>query len=348
MPTARSRIILGGSFILLILALLSLRLLSTPNQLLVIGPDSVDFGRYDAWQKKTARYRIRNEREKQVRITKVINTCACASTKIDRLVLNPHEEAILEVVILPNSIFGKYSKSTYLETDHPENRFLKFKTDGEAVPLVEVKPGRFFYIGRISGTSTWSKTFTLHPTRPDVALNIPETVCSCPARSELRSDRTGDWSLNVSLEPTGTSGDLDCTVSVPVIEPTGHPPVKIHISGKVGRELNAVPGTFNVPPSDNPVKKQFRLRILGGTVKHLEPGEIQLPADKNVSFFIERDPDNTGLIGEAVFSPDFTRELMKRKEIILSLDIKGAGPARIRCRTTHIAQNSSGPPGQPR
>jgi hypothetical protein len=300
----------------------------------VVGPASIDFGVYRGQEKKTAVYRIRNAGDYILKIIQVRKTCGCASANCDKKELNPGEDASVEVVILPNSIFGAYSKTTYIESTDPNNRFLCLGVAGNAVPLVEIDPKDSIYAGRIPLNDPWSQAFDLKPTERGVTLGQPLVESNHPVDAALKSNEAsnGCYKLDVRMLPTGDSGDLSCSIKIPVLTPTNQSPLKIEIFGKIGTELCAVPSLVSLGVSDTPTTVHFNLRLLGQRNRVLEPEELKLPDCKEASFKIEHDERMKGLIVTATFTPEFTRQLFAEGEIPLSFSVSGASSATLTCK----------------
>lgn len=309
----------------------------------IVGPSSIDFGKYQAWEKKVAKYKIRNVGKGTLKIIKIRKTCGCASAAADKMELKPGDEATVSVTILPNSIFGLYSKNTFVETSDPGNRFLRLTVAGNAVPLVHVKPKKHVYAGRIKLFEPWSQSFSLKGTRSDFRLGRPRVKSSHEVKTTLarKTEGAGDI-LTVKLLPVTESGDFQCSIELPVIfdeetikkglVPTNHPPVKVSIAGKIGYQLNAVPGILRIPVSETPIKKTFYLRVMGQRSRVLRPDEVTLPEHKEASFAL-RDGGRRGLAVTATFSSEFTKELFAEKKLPLTFSVPGASSVNVTCKT---------------
>ena len=203
-------------FLYLFLAIISYA--EDTGRIEVVGSDTIDFGKYPAWERKVATYTIRNSGEGTLKILKIRKTCGCASANIDKNELKPKETAVLEVVILPYSIFNLYSKNTFVESTDPNNRFLQLNVAGNAIPLVEITPKAEFYAGRIKTGQSWSQSFNLEPTEPGVILGKPDIKSNYPVEAQLnKADKSGQYSLSVNLIPTSNSGDLKCLINIPIV-----------------------------------------------------------------------------------------------------------------------------------
>jgi len=177
----------------------------------VIGPDTVDFGKYPAREKQVANFKIRNSGRETVRILKIYKTCGCATAICDKTELKAGEKANVEIVILPNSIFGTYSKPTYIENTDINNQFLSMTVKGTAVPLVEIKPQDFLYVGRIDTNRQWLQSFDITATEPGVKLGELNVKCNYPVETALNLLSAKDpahYKLDMKLLPSAISGDF--------------------------------------------------------------------------------------------------------------------------------------------
>jgi hypothetical protein len=300
-----------------------------------VGPASIDFGKYPAAEKKVATYKIRNAGNDVLRIINVRKTCGCASATCNKKELKPKEEAEVEVVILPDSIFGLYSKNTFVESSDPNNRFLCLTVGGNAIPLVEIKPQNEVNAGRILTNKTWTQSFELTGNDPALKLGIPlvesnykvKTVFTNTAQVPVK------YRLDATLLPADKSGDITCSVKIPVLFPTNRLPIKICISGRIGLELSAIPGIVYLPVSDQETARNISLRLLGQRTRVLDPKTLKLPEHKDIKFEVKQDTDGKGLIVTAKFSPDFTKQLFADEKIPLLFEIPGASSAQVVCKT---------------
>jgi len=301
----------------------------------VAGPATVDFGQYPAEQRKIATYKIRNAGNVPLKIIRVRNACGCATTQCPKSELKPGEQTTVEVAILPDSILGSYRKTTFVESNDPRHPVLPLGISGTAVPLMEIKPSPYLFVGRIATGQSLLRTFDLQATRAGVTLGEPIAEGTRPAEATMAplNDRAGDlYRLEVRLPPVTASGDFQCTVSIPVLTPSNHPPVRIHLAGKAGVELVAVPGTFDLPLSGTAIPREFRLRLLGAGGGPLTPGSIVQPSQPGVTFQIQQRPNQTDLFVTATFHPDFLRDLSSEKEIRLSFGLPGVSSATVVCK----------------
>ncbi|MDD4870443.1 MAG: DUF1573 domain-containing protein [Kiritimatiellae bacterium] len=308
--------------------------LNTAGGMEVIGSDTVDFGKYPAREKKVANFKIRNSGRETVKIRKIYKTCGCATAVCDKTELKAGEKANVEIVILPNSIFGAYSKPTYIESTDINNQFLSMTVKGTAVPLVEIKPQDFLYVGRIDTNRQWLQSFDISATEPGVKLGEPNVKCNYPVETVmnlLSAKEPVQYKLEMKLMPSTASGDFQCSISIPVINPTDNPPVVMGISGKIGTEMIAFPGTFRMSISSNDIVRKFNLKVLGEKSKVLDPEQVKLPEEKGVTCEVKQADDGRSIAVTAKFSPDFTKELFAQGKIYLPFSVPGISSARVLC-----------------
>lgn len=300
----------------------------------VVGKDCVDFGKYPAREKKVAVYQIRNSGTGKLEILNIRKTCGCASAVCDKKVLETNETANVEVVILPNSIFGLYSKNTFVESSDPANKFLRLTVAGNSIPIIEVNPSLEINAGRIKTNSTWSQSFDLKATEPGVSLGDLKTESNYKVESKLEKITGGEghYALSMTLLPTAESGDFRCTMSIPVTTPTNHPSTRILVSGRIGTELSAVPGIAYLALASEPQTRVFSMRVLGERTRVLRLEDLSLPVHKDAAFSVKPVSQGHGLEVTGTFGPEFAKELYAEENIPLEFKIRGASSATVVCK----------------
>lgn len=301
----------------------------------IVGPNNVDFGKYQAGERKVARYKIRNAGTGVLNIIQIRKTCGCSTVTCDKTALKPQEDATVELTILPNSISGLFSKNIFVESSDPVNRLQRLTVSGNSVPLIEITPRDNVYAGRIPIKGTWTQSFQLKSTEPNLKLGEVEVGSNYPVKVTTNQVGNGhEWryNLDVSLLPTETSGDLRCNISLPVLFPTNQPPVRIGITGIIGPELSIVPSTVKLPTSDHPITRSFSLRVMGQRTRILDPASLTYPKQNGVSFKVDQDQDGRGLTVAVTFSPEFANRLEVEGTILLTFSVPGASSAQLACK----------------
>lgn len=305
------------------------------GRLVVDGPDHVDFGNYPASEARTAVFTIRNAGALPLRINQIRKTCGCASATSSRDVIEQGGTASVSVVILPFSITGPYSKNTFVESTDELKTLVKLNTSGRAMPLVEVQPASDISAGRIASGSGWSGEISIRCHDPGVILGPAAVSGTHPLRlSTNRIDEAGrSFTLQAVLEPSEVSGDLQGLITIPVLHPTNHPPLKITIYGRIGDSLVIVPGICYLDPqSDQAQSRTFTLRIPGRRSTIIAPDEIILPKRGDIATAFAYDRPGNLLKVTITFLPEFIQALLSAETIPLVFGLDGATSATLVCK----------------
>ena len=96
----------------------------------------------------------------------------------------------------PGHYRGEFVKTIYVETDIPEQRFVRLELRGEAQSLIdEIKPASPFYAGKLKADHEYQFQFELLPTRDNIELSVT-------ADSNCRLMRHGSkWIAICTLTP---------------------------------------------------------------------------------------------------------------------------------------------------
>lgn len=301
----------------------------------IAGPVTIDLGRYPASETKTASGKIRNTGRETLNIIAVQSTCGCSSVRCSKKALKPGDDADIEVTILPNSIFGPFSKNIYVESSDPVTQFLCLGLTGYAVPLIEIKPNDFIYAGRILTNASWRQSFDLTGTDPHARLGDPRIESSHPLHATLQQvggNDSASYRFEVELLPGAEPGALKAAITIPLVTPTNQLPVRLSISGRIGAELAATPGIFRIPVSDRTEQRTFALRALGEDKRILNPGELKIQDQPGLTCDVRQDADGHSLAVTATFTPAFTKKLDSEETIPLSFSLPGLPPATVTCK----------------
>lgn len=298
----------------------------------VEGESSYDLGRYRAWTKKSAYYKIKNNGKKPLQIISIRSGCACATVSCSSQKLQPGETASITAKIIPNSIIGEFTKTIFIESSDPKNNFLKLTIEGDAVPIATITPGQYLYIGRIATNTSWSQIFTLTPNTGNITLGTPTPITTHPVTFNLsppKKTKTKNYKFLVNLLSTTHSGDFKCFFRIPILSHPDHPELTISISGKIGKELAVYPSIIQIPLSDKNITRTFLLRM-PGTNTAPEKTKVIHSEITGVEFLIEKEKNGPGLTIKATFTPEFTKMLKIEEEITAKFSIPNAASATIR------------------
>jgi hypothetical protein len=129
---------------------------------------------------------------------------------------------------------------------------------GCAVPLLEARPDNHVSADRLGIGEEWSQTFELVPQATNVRIGTIRTESTFPVETRLEEIGEGTnrrYTVHVALLPTTNSGMFNCSIEIPINEPTNQPPIRLTCSGNIGARLNIVPGALDLFASSAPVVK---------------------------------------------------------------------------------------------
>ncbi len=192
----------------------------------------VDFGTFPANKKQSAAFEITNTGNKDLKITKIRKTCGCSATKLSKKVIPPGQSAILIADIKENSITGPFSKNIYVESNAKNFRFLRLTLSGKAVPLLQVFPKKFLYLGVLTPGKSNFYSFKFKATQADVKLKLMPSTANFSIQSSLKKINAQEFSLTVIATPKKINQLLNTKIIVDINSPDGWPPIEIKLMGK--------------------------------------------------------------------------------------------------------------------
>ena len=182
-----------------------------------------DFGHFPAWENRTHTFILSNISQKPIKIQKVRSTCGCLIGRISAKEILPGNTMEIQTQIKANSVEGEFVKTIYVETDMPEQRFVRLELRGEAQSLIEIKPASPFYAGKLKADHEYQFQFELLPTRDNIELSVT-------ADSNCRLMRHGSkWIAICTLTPKADSMIIEKKFYINVVSPEKQLPLCIHI-----------------------------------------------------------------------------------------------------------------------
>ena len=220
--------------ILCIFLLMTAAIVPARHAALVVKENaSADFREYPANQRKETVFHLVNNGMGPLKITAVQGTCGCAETAVAKRELAPGETTELKAAILPESIFGNYSKAVFVRTDATEQPLLILTLNGNAKPLLEIQPSGSVYAGVLMAGGAWKQSFRIKPLQTGVTFGAPVTDCNYPATVEVKSEMDGSMLVTVTVELAEVKGELYLMIKVPVVQPAGWKAAELKATGKV-------------------------------------------------------------------------------------------------------------------
>lgn len=208
----------------------------------VNGNATVDFGSYPANERRVAVFELINRGNAPLRIGNIRKTCGCAETRLEKSLLLPGTATLLETEIKAASISGSYSKAIYVESNDPNQRFLRLTLAGNAVPLVKVMPRENLYFGSVAAGKASVYVFELATSRHGVIAAVDSVKADFPLQAVLRRkpDPETGYTLSVTVVPEVSACPqktmLDAEITIIIAEPAGWPPIKITLQGRIAPE----------------------------------------------------------------------------------------------------------------
>lgn len=196
------------------------------------GKKTADFGIFPANKKQSTTFIIKNTGDKDLKITKIRKTCGCSATKLSKKIIPPGQSATLIADIKENSIAGPFSKNIYVESNAKNFRFLRLTLSGKAVPLLQVFPKKFLYMGVLTPGKSSSYSFKLKATQADVKLKLMPSKANFPIQTSLKKLNAKEFLLKIIAVPKKFNQFLNAKIVVNVNSPEGWHPIEIKLMGK--------------------------------------------------------------------------------------------------------------------
>lgn len=325
---------LTGILAILIMAI-ALQAFSAP-EVRVISSTEIDYGTYPVKDPKKAVVRVRNIGDALLEIKRVRQSCNCTTIKIKKKMLRPGETGSIDVRFKPYSIFEKFKKRLFIETNDPQKRFITIIIKGNPIPIAHVRPSRKFYPRYMPINKTYEQIFTLLTTQKGVKLGKPEvksnykTTLTQLAEKGIKTGRMLHYSLKVTPDQCGP--DLDCKVNIPILSPKGWKPIEITIKCRVGLRLYPLPQTFTFSPEEKgPVTKRFQLRLLGDPSMKLDSTLLNKPKEPGINYEFG-EYEKISLPITVTFDSIFLEKLKEKQEILLNYSYPGTNEITIKCK----------------
>lgn len=210
--------------------------LSAPKVL--VDKSIEDFGRFSAKDKQTAVFTIKNTGDESLKLLKVRTTCGCSEVIKEKDVLKPGESAKITASLKPNELSGSFSKNFFVQTNDPDQRFLRLTMTGTAKTLYEVKPKDLMYVGQIKIGKEWAREFVIEENildkkQPSIEYGLPSVSGPHQFNVVLQDKSTNNKrSIFVKVTPDKT-GRFKSVITIPITSPAGWKPVSLTISGNV-------------------------------------------------------------------------------------------------------------------
>jgi hypothetical protein len=265
---------------LLIFAFIFLPFLLNADNTISVIPEKLDFGTFQAKDKKEVSVKILNNGDSPVKIINIRNTCSCAEIKIDSKEIPSKGSTELKVMLQPEGIYGEFVKNIYIETDSKAERFLTITISGNALALVKVIPESVVNLGILKKNTKLKQELELQVTDNNIEFGIPVTKSEFPITATLTSQKSGSFTLGYEIDSGNQNRKLNSEITIPIIKPEGWKPVIINITGHVSATIQAIPSKITLPNDSAPITKKIRLRFQG--IDNLDASKLSFTSIKGV------------------------------------------------------------------
>lgn len=196
------------------------------------GKKIADFGTFPANKKQSSIFIIKNTGDEDLKITKIRKTCGCSATKLSKDIIPPGQSATLIADIKENSIAGPFSKNIYVESNAKNSRFLRLTLSGKAVPLLQIFPKKYLYMGTLTSGKSNSYSFKLQSSQADVKLKLMPSNANFSVQTSLKKLNDKEFLLNVTATPDKPDQFLNAKIIINILSPEGWSPIEIKLIGK--------------------------------------------------------------------------------------------------------------------
>lgn len=196
---------------------------------LEVKEGEIQFGSFDANTPLAASYQIRNAGNSVIRIVGIRSTCSCAKTEYPESI-QAGADGMIHLKIAANSYSGDFSGKLYILSNDPASP-AELCFSGTAVPLFTVSPSPELYLGKIRSGTRIKKIFRIKGRR-NFSLGTPVAMGKRQVELRVSTQNANELEAEVISEVHGKPGDrFSLFVDLPVISPSGWPPLKFRLSG---------------------------------------------------------------------------------------------------------------------
>lgn len=197
------------------------------RDIIISNNGKIDWGSYPAEENRIHTFTLTNCSQKAIKIIKIRSTCNCLINDVSISEILPGKKMQIQVLVKSNTVSGDFVKSIYVETNMPQQRFIRLELRGKAIPLVQIKPAAQFYAGKLKAGQIYMFQFDLIPSRSSIELS----VISNP---DLQLTKTTiGWKVVCKLVPSTATPIIEKNYFIKIKNPTGQAPLHLQIRGTV-------------------------------------------------------------------------------------------------------------------
>jgi hypothetical protein len=304
-----------------------------PGRAELLGTNAVSLGTYPNTEDRTARVRIRNGGQGELRLEHVISTCRCLRVDAFPRALGPGETGEVAVTVLKNEVSGAFKHVFFLETSDPEARAIKVWIDGYARPLFEVTCDAKTALGEVGLGQVWTGRYTVVATEAGYALGPPAAEeRGTQSGYAVQTNRGERLAYEVTRQVTFTGeGVLESALLFPVLSESGKAflPARLAVCAFRNRKLRIVPDTLRVGRAGATVTHRLLVFVADSAPPDVSRLSWELPL-KEVTVKARAMNSGKGFYADLVFSRKSVAELERAGSAEVSFRYGDAAPVCVR------------------
>ena len=195
------------------------------------------------------RYEIKNPLNTLLKLGKIRTSCTCADVKYLKSELQPGETTELIVTLKANSLFGPFTHIIYVETNNPQQRFIRFVIKGNAIPLLNVSPEPVRYIGTLQAGKKYKYLYELTPSNSNEKISMELVHSKLPADTDIKLEKQeGKFLLTVSITPQKDQKTISLNFAVKINAPKDWADIKFMLNGRIQSSQSKPPEPKKITP----------------------------------------------------------------------------------------------------
>ena len=296
----------------------------------LVGDGTNELGKIVRYEKKTARFRLKNAGNAPGAIRSIIPTCSCVSGTSDKTWVQPREETEIQATLDPFNVHGVFERVLWVETNDPACPRIPLSLRGEVIPLFQGLPESPQQVVLPEG-AFWTNRFTLTGVETNLFLGTPTLdtdTNKLRATVSVATNTHGKTSSDVTLViATLASGYHSLYLSLPAEGRPDLPPVKLTFHVHVGLELKVAPSRIPLTPTGQPLTR--RLHIMTPD-KILSTNSLTWTSStEGVSVLMQPSPKGSFLMATLTLSPQAVTNLLQEKDAQMTFHYPNYKSARV-------------------
>jgi len=245
---------------------------ANPPTIELVGTNCVDLGSIPNYEYQLVKFVFRNPGTMPVEIQRVVSSCPCIRGYPQTAILQPKEEATINVELNGTAVHAAFERRVWVETSDKKQPRITLTVRGDVRPMFNGFPESPYAFRVRDVNATVTNRFTITATETNLFVGVPSVFGSNSVMSATASfaaknaaDKT-NASYDVTLVMTSrAAGRRSVFLDIPVQGQgrTNLPPYRLTITGYVSTELRlSQTQELVVPPGEgNTLLRHLRIRL---------------------------------------------------------------------------------------